>query len=488
MPLKTWLVAALGLGSLLLLIALSILASSRKAQDIYVQLDQLDTHHRLVETNLRGLRSDVNLSGVFVRDYLLDVARERGPGYREQLTEFREANMATLAELEKLIGRDERIESLRAKLDEYWQTFDPLFDWTPAEKILQSAGFLRREVVPRRDAVLSIALQIEELNNANIAAQKAEMSRRQEAFRRDMRRLLWQTVLLGLAVSIVVVVRLRVLEHRSEEAEGQMRELSQQLVNTQEEERRNLSRELHDHVAQVLTGLRMGLGRIERISGDSRVSVAVAECRQLVDDMFRTVRDLALGLRPSMLDDFGLQPALEWHVRDFSRRFNMDAELKIDGDVASLPDKHRTCVYRGDPGGDDQQRQARAGEGDSRRGVQPRRPAAGGGKRRRDRARPDDGQARPGPARHRRTRQGTAGLDDHRSPRGDRPGHHDQRAAAGAHRNHGGGACAYCWLTITASSGGACGDSSNQTASRSWPKPATVSKPCACARSTSPTS
>ena len=346
MPLKTWLVAALGLGSLLLLIALSTLASSRKAQDIYLQLDQLGTHHRLVETNLRQLRSDVNLSGVFVRDYLLDVARERGPGYREQLTEFREANIATLTELETLIGRDERIESLRAKLDEYWQTFDPLFDWTPAEKILQSAGFLRREVVPRRDAVLSIATEIEQLNNANIAAQKAEVAKRQEAFRRDMRRLLWQTVLLGLAVAVIVVVRLRVLEHRSEEAEAQMRELSQQLVSTQEEERRNLSRELHDHVAQVLTGLRMGLGRIERTSGDRRVSAAVAECKQLVDDMFRTVRDLALGLRPSMLDDFGLQPALEWHVRDFSRRFNMDAELKIDGDVASLPDKHRTCVYR----------------------------------------------------------------------------------------------------------------------------------------------
>jgi signal transduction histidine kinase len=62
--------------------------------------------------------------------------------------------------------------------------------------------------------------------------------------------------------------------------------------------------------------------------------------------MFRTVRNLALGLRPSMLDDFGLQPALEWHVRDFSRRCNMDVELKIEGDVASLPDKHRTCVYR----------------------------------------------------------------------------------------------------------------------------------------------
>jgi signal transduction histidine kinase len=346
MPLKTWLVAALGLGSLLLLIALSMLASSRKAQDIYVQIDQLDTHHRLVDTNLKRLRSDVNLSGVFVRDYLLDVARERGRGYREQLTEFRKENMATLSELETLIGRDERIASLRAKLDDYWQTFDPLFDWTPAEKILQSAGFLRREVVPRREAVLSIAQEIEELNNANVAAQKSEVARRQEAFRRDMQRLLWQTVLLGLAVAMVVVARLRVLEHRSEEADRQMRELSTQLVNTQEEERRNLSRELHDHVAQVLTGLRMSLGGIERTSGDSRVAAAVAECRGLVDDMFRTVRDLALGLRPSMLDDFGLQPALEWHVRDFSRRYDVDVELKMEGDFASLPDTHRTCIYR----------------------------------------------------------------------------------------------------------------------------------------------
>ena len=346
MPLKTWLVAALGLGSLLVLIAVSTVASSRKAQDIYAQLDQLNTHHQRVEANLRRLRSDVNLSGVFVRDYLLDVARERGAGYREQLTEFRQANIETLRELEHLIGGDDRIASLHSKLDDYWETFDPLFDWTPAEKILRSASFLRREVVPRREAVLSIAMQIEELNNANVSAQKAEVARRHAAFRADLRRLLWQTVLVGLVVSIIVVLRLRILEHRSERAEQQMRELSQQLVNTQEEERRNLSRELHDHVAQVLTGLRMGLGGIERSSGDGRVRAAVAECKALVDDMFRTVRDLALGLRPSMLDDFGLQAALEWHVRDFSRRYALDVDLQMEGDFDALPDKHRTCVYR----------------------------------------------------------------------------------------------------------------------------------------------
>jgi signal transduction histidine kinase len=161
--------------------------------------------------------------------------------------------------------------------------------------------------------------------------------------------------LLGLAVAVGAVLRLWVLERRSDEqralaqeAERQLRQLSQQLVAAQEEERKHLSRELHDHVAQVLTALRMELGRIDRVKSpsDIRVGSAVAEAKKLVDDMFRTVRDLALGLRPSMLDDFGLRAALEWHVKDFTRRYGLDVQLEMDGDFDALPDRHRTCVYR----------------------------------------------------------------------------------------------------------------------------------------------
>jgi signal transduction histidine kinase len=356
MRLKTWLVAALGLGSLLLLIVVSMLAASRKAQDIYSQLDALNTHHNNVDTKLRRLRSDVHLSGIFVRDYLLDIARERAPEYRQRLAMFRETNMATVAELRALLERhDDQILSLQTKLDEYWATFDPLFDWTPAEKIMLSASFLRREVVPRREAVLTIAQEIEELNNANLAEQRAEAARRHAAFRDDLDALLWRSLLLGLAVALTVVFRMRVLERRSDEqrliatrAENQMRELSQRLVATQEEERKNLSRELHDHVGQMLTALRMELGRIERTRSptDAGLGRAVIECRRLVDSMVRTVRDLALGLRPSMLDDFGLQPALEWHVRDCARRYGVAVNLNLNGDFTSLPDAYRTCVYR----------------------------------------------------------------------------------------------------------------------------------------------
>jgi signal transduction histidine kinase len=356
MRFRTWPVAAVGLCSLLLLIVVSMLTTARRAQEIYSELDQLNTHHHEVDAKLRRLRSDVNLSAIFVRDYLLDVAREHAPEYRETLANFRRTNIETLSDLRHLDeAHGARIDTLEGQLDEYWQTFEPLFDWTATEKIFRAAAFLRREVVPRREAILAIAQEIEELNNANLEAQRGEVTRRQAAFSSDLRRLLTQTVLLGAAVALIAVVRLRTLERRAEQqravaedAERQMRQLSQRIVATQEEERKNLSRELHDHVGQVLTALRMELGRIERAptSPDTRPGSALAECRRLVDQLFRTVRDLALGLRPSMLDDLGLHAALEWHVRDLTRRYGIDVTLDLQGDLAALPDWERTCVYR----------------------------------------------------------------------------------------------------------------------------------------------
>ncbi|HTV02758.1 MAG TPA: hypothetical protein VMF13_19570, partial [Luteitalea sp.] len=87
--LKTWPVAAAALGGLLVLIAISLLATARKAEDIYADLDELNSHHRQIEATLRRLRSDVHLSGIFIRDYLLDPARERAPEYRTRLTQLR---------------------------------------------------------------------------------------------------------------------------------------------------------------------------------------------------------------------------------------------------------------------------------------------------------------------------------------------------------------------------------------------------------------
>ncbi|HEU4927873.1 MAG TPA: ATP-binding protein [Vicinamibacterales bacterium] len=355
---RTWPIAAVGLVALLLVVIVSVLTASRRADEIYSQLEALNAHHREVDARLRQLRGDLSLSGIFIRDYLLDSEREHALDYRKTLLKFRRDNMAELLKLRTLVTSAEeqtRIDNLQAKLDDYWEVFEPLFDWTAVEKSTQSFRFLRREILPRREAALAIAQDIEQFNNANLAAQRAEVTRRFADFQRGLHALLWQSLALGVLVALTAVIRLRIVERRTveqklhaEEAERQLRELSQQLVATQEEERKKLSRELHDHVGQMLTALRMELGRIDRARGPvaAEIPAAVAECRQLVDNVVRTVRDLSLGLRPSMLDDFGLQPALEWHIRDVSRRYGLTVDLTTHGDLETLPEPHRTCIYR----------------------------------------------------------------------------------------------------------------------------------------------
>jgi signal transduction histidine kinase len=156
-------------------------------------------------------------------------------------------------------------------------------------------------------------------------------------------------------VALIAVLRLRALERRAdrqraqaERAEHEMRLLSQQLVAAQEEERKKLTRELHDHVGQMLTALRMEIGRADRAreASDAQLAQPLAEAKRLLDTILRSVRDLVMGLRPSMLDDFGLEPALEWLVRDFRRRFGIPVELSLAGELHTLPDQYRTCVYR----------------------------------------------------------------------------------------------------------------------------------------------
>ncbi|HEX2123833.1 MAG TPA: sensor histidine kinase, partial [Thermoanaerobaculia bacterium] len=283
--------------------------------------------------------------------------REEVPEYRQRLTELRQNHAVTVQELRRLLPPSvgSQLDHLETGLDEYWQTFDPLFEWSIYEKLMRSGRFLRREVLPRREAVLAITSDVEQINNTNVAAQRAEVARRLVAFRDDLHRRLTRTLLLGLIVALVAVLRLRALERRSErqrvhaeEAEHEMRLLSQQLVAAQEEERKKLTRELHDHVGQMLTALRMEIGRADRARGPADLQLAqpLAEAKRLLDTTLRSVRDLVMGLRPSMLDDFGLQPALEWHVRDFRRRFSIPVELSLSGELDTLPDQYRTCVYR----------------------------------------------------------------------------------------------------------------------------------------------
>ena len=125
-------------------------------------------------------------------------------------------------------------------------------------------------------------------------------------------------------------------------------ELSARLVDAQETERRAISRELHDEVGQALGALLVDIGRLSSTlpDGEPALKAQIDHMKSVAERSFQAVRDVALLLRPSMLDDLGLAAALEWLGREVSRNSDIEVAVESQNVPEDLPDEHKTCVYR----------------------------------------------------------------------------------------------------------------------------------------------
>ena len=119
------------------------------------------------------------------------------------------------------------------------------------------------------------------------------------------------------------------------------REAVRGLLEGQELERRRVARELHDETGQALTSILLGLKHLEEQVGEE----ALAQIRELVVGALEDVRRLAAELRPSALDDFGLEPALERLVNTVSERSGLDVQVSVALD-SPLPPEQETTLYR----------------------------------------------------------------------------------------------------------------------------------------------
>ena len=120
----------------------------------------------------------------------------------------------------------------------------------------------------------------------------------------------------------------------------------QRIVGGQEQERRRLSRELHDETGQALTSILLGLKAIEDTQGTERFPAALAELREIVVATLQDVRRLAVELRPKALDDFGLVPALERLTGSFAEQTGIAAHLESRLPESRLPSETETVLYR----------------------------------------------------------------------------------------------------------------------------------------------
>ena len=95
-----------------------------------------------------------------------------------------------------------------------------------------------------------------------------------------------------------------------------------------------------------MSAMLIELGRTEAAPDDEARSERLASVRRMIESSVGTVRNMALLLRPSMLDELGLVPALQWQAREVTRRSGVKVRMIADEVAEDLPDAYRTCLYR----------------------------------------------------------------------------------------------------------------------------------------------
>jgi PAS domain S-box-containing protein len=149
-------------------------------------------------------------------------------------------------------------------------------------------------------------------------------------------------------------VRLRSEIERREDSEialrgayEQLRRVAARLEAVREEERVGIARELHDELGQSMTALKLDLRWLENtLAPDQAVSARIEEMRETIDASINTIRRISSDLRPNMLDELGLVPAIEWKAQDFAQRTGIECYVDLMTDDPPVTPERATAIFR----------------------------------------------------------------------------------------------------------------------------------------------
>ena len=343
----------LGYGAILILLVFSSLEAYRIQDSVSER--HAEGYGRYVKQDgaLRRLRRNVFLTSTFVRDFFLSTDPERTKQFEADLQKAKADCQDALSRLDRSRIPADRDAALRRDFAQFWETMEPITGTMSNATDGEEYEFVQREVVPRRTRLYDELLEITEADQEVLQRDELDFAvSRQAALRR-----LLQTLGLCFALGLLVSwFSLRHAEHLEAEtarqyeevalAKRELERLSVRLLEIEEEGRRRLSRELHDEIGQTLTALRIEIAHALKQADGGQLKDGLDRARALTERSVQTVRNICLLLRPALLDDLGLIPALQWQLQDFSRRSGIACEFTESGAQDHLPDSVNTCVYR----------------------------------------------------------------------------------------------------------------------------------------------
>ncbi len=346
-----------GFGSLIVLMVLIASSASRALGRIEESNAQIRNGFLQRDELLNRLRNEMYRSSIDVRDYLIHADPQLAESRRAEIQRTQKEMDAAIEQYRKDRPPEEAaaVDQLRRDLNEYFSLVEPVLHWDAAARKTQGPEFLRTEMFPRRQQLLQLSERIRQIDSRQLSRGEVRVANVFAGFRREILLTAALTVLFGMALAFLAIGRVQALERESELrfqqvvlAREELHKLSARIVSAQEEERRNLSRELHDEVGQSMSALLVELGNLDSMlpSGNAGAHEQLLRVRKLAETNVGVVRNMALLLRPSMLDDLGLVPALKWQAREVARRTGMKVRVDAEDVSDDLPDQYRTCIYR----------------------------------------------------------------------------------------------------------------------------------------------
>ena len=348
----------IGFGGLLLLLAFSGFNALSVLGHIQTSNEQIREDYFNRDRILEALRSELYLSGTYVRDLLLEPDPARADIHRAEFDGSRARLGILMNSYQAVLQPNEQIPFGRFKKEVtiYFGSLKPALEWTPSQRKQLGYSFMQTSLLPRRATVVLLADQIARLNQDQMNSGNRQVQALFARFRTNLVLLLCVSLLVGILLAYGSIRRILRLERLSAlrfaevvQARSALQDLSARLVEVQETERRALSRELHDEVGQGLSALLLAIGNAAAMispNDNPEARVQLLDTRRLAEKTVAVVRDMCLLLRPSMLDDLGLVPALEWQAREVSRTEPIRVTVQAESALEELSDDYKTCIYR----------------------------------------------------------------------------------------------------------------------------------------------
>ena len=354
---KLRLTLLLSFGGLLALMVIAGLEALRLARQLHAEEEDIRHTFLAHSQPLLFLSSSICVYNDRVEEYLLSEGPEAEGPAAEEFSRLNSEINSALNKFPESRQPEERalLESLQRLFAEQQGMANPVLSWSREERHKQAWRFLHEQILPEQARIHATSEKIALWNSRQLDAADQALLASFSALQARQSRFLAIALAAGFLLSLASAFYLFNLEQEGRRryqelarSRSELAELSARLLDAQETERRSISRELHDEVGQSLGALLVEVGRLAASipSGVPQIKDQVDKIRAVAETTVQTVRNIALLLRPSMLDDLGLIPALEWQGREVSRRSEMEVEVQSADISENIPDEYKICIYR----------------------------------------------------------------------------------------------------------------------------------------------